>query len=304
MTTISRTGNPQRSAEDRVVDVLDASMLDGSATDRHRFITSLTRACENSGTFYVVNHSVPASLCESVIEASRAFFDLPADAKSGIDIKRSEHFRGYSVMTNDRDWREQVHFGREQSPVDHGSATPDYYQLQGPNLWPQQLGETWRKTMLSYLDAVMKFGSQIANAVAEAAGLTDDYFDNLGNNSAYILMKLICYYPQVRNHRARNGVATHCDWSLLTVLLQSDAGLQTQSRNGEWIDVPPVSGALVINLGELIEITTSGRFRATPHRVINQSWDTPRISIPVFINPSLDATINPGRNQQASAERI
>lgn len=280
--------------------IVDASLLDGPASDRRSFVESVRQACCDAGAFYLTNHSVPTALCVRAIEVSRTFFALTPEEKAGIDISQSEHFRGFSRMTNDRDWREQVHFGLEQPAPARSPELPRYHGLQGPNLWPAQLGADWRATMLLLLDEVKSLGLRLADAVAEAAGLPVRYFARLAQPSPYLLMKLICYYPQPRNRPARNGVAPHCDWSWLTVLLQSDAGLQMQSRNGDWVDVPPVANALIVNLGELLEIATNGYFRATPHRVVNRSSDRPRISIPVFINPSLDAEIEPVRSTPPS----
>ncbi len=269
---------------------LDARLLEGAANDRSRFVEQLREACRDVGTFYLTGHSVPAALCACVLEETRAFFALPSEDKALIDIKGSRHFRGYSRMCNERDWREQVHFGPELPAVAHDAAFA-YWRLQGPNLWPSQLGADWRETMLSFLREIDTQGRRLLAAVETAAGLPAGYFDCLAGDSPYLLMKLICYYPQPGDQCARSGVAPHCDWSWLTFLLQDTAGLEVQTRDGEWLAVPPVTDALIVSVGELTEIVTSGTFRATPHRVHNLSRDRPRVSVPVFINPSLNAVV-------------
>jgi isopenicillin N synthase-like dioxygenase len=267
--------------------------MNGSAVERGCFVECLREACRDAGTFYLINHIVPPDLCTKVLQAACAFFALSDEDKAGIEIRMSEHFRGYSRMSNERDWREQVHFGPEELAITGGSDAPAYWRLQGPNLWPVKLGADWQRIMLSFMSTTGALGRRLLSALAIALELPEGYFDRLAEDVPYLLMKLICYYPQPLNQASRNGVAAHCDWSWLTFLLQNEAGLQVQRRNGQWLDVPPLPGALVVNIGELAEIVSGGYFYATPHRVCNISSDKPRISIPVFINPNLNAVITP-----------
>jgi isopenicillin N synthase-like dioxygenase len=270
------------------VPVLDASLLH---SNRPLFADQLREVAHDFGFFYLVNHDVPDSLYNTVIEEARRFFDLPAADKQALDIKGSPYFRGYSEMKNERDWREQIHFGFETEDL---GTEPAYRQLQGPNLWAAALGASWQKLMLDYLDAVEAVGKQLLSVLAEGVGLASDYFDKLSSERAYLLMKLICYHPQTSPDVTRSGVAPHCDWSLLTFLHQdTTGGLQAQTRAGDWLDVHPIQGAFAVNLGEMVEIITRGYYRATPHRVINRSTERARISIPVFVNPPMDAVIQP-----------
>src|SRR5205085_2649498 len=144
--------------------------------------------------FYVINHGVEPNLCSQVIKSSREFFNLSAVQKAEIDISRSTNFRGFSRMSNVRDWREQVHLANEERPAsDQG---PLYNQLSGRNPWPSQLGDQWKSAMLSYLDAIKTLGKSLLMAIGEAANLSTSFFENHLTDSPYLLMKLICYYPQ------------------------------------------------------------------------------------------------------------
>ncbi|KAL3937606.1 MAG: hypothetical protein SGBAC_007315 [Bacillariaceae sp.] len=97
------------------------------------------------------------------------------------------------------------------------------------------------------------------------------------------------------------GVGAHTDTNFLTLVLQDNTdeedvgGLQVFSK-GEWINVPTHHGTdvLICNLGEQAETWSRGYFLATPHRVLMQSWThKPRISLPLFYNPCLSATMEP-----------
>jgi isopenicillin N synthase-like dioxygenase len=208
-------------------------------------------------------------LKSGILEAAREFFALPAEEKDAIHIRNSPHFRGYSEMNNERDWREQIHFSTDGAPGGEG-----FRRLQGPNLWPRALGERWRSTVLGYLEEMKLEGQRI---LADAGLPVDE--------PPYLLMKMICYYPGEN----RPGVAAHCDWSWLTIVRQDDVGgLEAQAAGGRWVaEREPV----FVNYGELAEIATGGTLRAVPHRVVNRSRTRPRISIPVFLCPPLAAAV-------------
>jgi isopenicillin N synthase-like dioxygenase len=274
------------------IPVLDAGLLEGGERRRRRFAAELRDACRRVGFFYLADHPVPLPLCREVLDGARAFFDLPAGEKAALHIRRSAHFRGYSEMKNERDWREQVHLGLElpAAPADG----PAYDRLQGPNLWPASLGAAWRTTMLSYLREVDALGRRVLAALALSLRLPEESFADPAHDTPYLLLKLICYHTQRADEALRVGVAPHCDWSWLTFLLQDDTGgLQAQGEGGAWLDVRPLPGTLAVNLGELTEFATAGCLRATPHRVCNVSCRSPRLSVPVFVNPDLRSTVAP-----------
>ena len=87
-------------------------------------------------------------------------------------------------------------------------------------------------------------------------------------------------------------MGSHKDGGVLTLLLvePGKAGLQVQHGQG-WIDAPPMPGAFVVNIGELLEVATGGYLKATVHRVISPPEGSDRISVPFFFNPALSATI-------------
>ena len=106
--------------------------------------------------------------------------------------------------------------------------------------------------------------------------------------------KLIRYVGQASDGPEAQGVGPHADWGFLTLLLQDDTGgLQARPpRSPEWVDVPPLDGALVINVGEMLEVATDGYLVATDHRVLPCAPGTTRQSIGIFWSPRLDATLD------------
>lgn len=243
-------------------------------------------ALQEHGAALVRDDHLPVPRCAEALADTARFFALPAATKAALAIERSPHFRGYSVMHNERDWREQIHFGREQAASPEPSAP---WRLQGPNQWPDDPG--FRRRMQEWLHGVERTGVRVLAAIARAFGV--DSRPWLGD-SPYLLMKLIGYHPQPFARSRRAGVAAHLDFSLVTLTLQDDVGgLQVQGPDGRWCEVPCVPGAMLVNVGELLQYVTGNRLVATPHRVQNPSTLRSRCSIPVFVNPSLDTTLTP-----------
>jgi isopenicillin N synthase-like dioxygenase len=260
-------------------------ILDGDSLRGDQLAATLTE----TGAFQLQLHGDRAARLDRVLAASRDFFALASDEKMQIAIERSPHHRGYSVMHNARDFREQLHFGSED-PEPRSDGAP-WLQLLGPNLWPRALGDEWRAILLDHLDATARLGREILTALAKAWDLPAHA---LSPAAPYLIMKSICYHPQPLSSENRPGVAAHVDYSLITLLLQDDvSGLELLLRDGRWHPVPPRSGTLLVNAGEILAHLTGNRVRATPHRVLNPSRERSRISLPVFVNPGLDARVAP-----------
>jgi isopenicillin N synthase-like dioxygenase len=243
----------------------------------------LGEAAHALGAFRIRHPLFSASQCREALTSVRAFFDLPAEEKQQLAIERSPHFRGYSVMHNERDWREQIHLGREEQ-AHHGAI---YEQLRGPNLWPDN---AWKSAMLELIADLERTARDVLRALAASLGLPRERFLT-EEEVAYLVIKLIHYQPLAESEH-RTGVAPHVDFSWITLLLQDDTGgLEIRDADGAWFAVPPIPGTLVVNMGEIMQFATRGYYPAAPHRVINGARS--RVSLPFFLNPALDTKVEP-----------
>lgn len=102
------------------------------------------------------------------------------------------------------------------------------------------------------------------------------------------------YYPPCPDPEVVAGVGRHSDISSITVLLQDEiGGLYVRATDGEnWIYVPPIDGALVINIGDVMQIMSNDKYKSIEHQAFANRSKT-RISIPIFVNPAPDAIIGP-----------
>lgn len=262
----------------------------------------LRQVAHEVGFFYLTGHGVPDDLVARLLAAARRFFALPQADKDAVAMVNSPHFRGYTRLGGELtggavDWREQIDIGPERPPLTDPSET--YLRLQGPNQWPAALPEL--PAVITEWDAALaRVGRTLLRHWAAALGNPADVFDPAFAETPATLIKVI-RYPGGAD--SAQGVGTHRDAGVLTLLLAEPGsrGLQVRAGgaggqersdtgiNSEFVDVDPLPGALIVNIGEMLEIASGGYLRATEHRVRIQ--DTERVSVAYFFNPRLDAQL-------------
>ncbi len=219
----------------------------------------------------------PAALTRRVLAAARRLFALPQPEKDAIAMVRSPHFRGYTRLGGELtggkvDWREQIDIGPERKPDGgRGPGKPDYLWLQGPNQWPAALPEL--PGIIAEWDAALgAVARTLLRHWAASLGSPPDVFDAAFADTPATLIKIVRYPATAASSQ---GVGAHRDSGVLTLLLAEPGSRGLQVRpgrsDGGWIDVPVRDGAFIVNIGELLELATSGYLRATEHRVNLQS---------------------------------
>jgi len=272
--------------------VLDFSRLSGGPDAAAAFRDDLRRATHEVGFFYLTGTGVD-DLALRLEKVARAFFALPEADKLAIENVNSPHFRGYTRIGGERtqgqvDWREQIDIGPEREAVTDPTA-PDFERLTGPNLWPEALPEL-REVVQEWHDRLSEVAITLLRQWALALGAAEDFFDPYFADPGTLIK--IVRYPGSREPEPQQGVGAHKDSGVLTLLWvePGKGGLQVE-RDGGWVDAPPVDGAFVVNIGELLEYATQGYLIATNHRVVSPRYPEDRISVPFFFNPALDAQL-------------
>lgn len=94
----------------------------------------------------------------------------------------------------------------------------------------------------------------ILSLFAENLQLKSNHFKNKFGEDPMMTVRMNLYPPCPRPDLVM-GLSPHSDGSALTLLLQDDQveGLQVR-KNNEWIPIQPIPYALVINIGDLIEV--------------------------------------------------
>ncbi|RZT87017.1 isopenicillin N synthase-like dioxygenase [Pseudonocardia sediminis] len=277
---------------------LDSARTAGGALDP-AFTAALRTALHEVGFLQLTHYGAAPGQVAELTAAVTRFFELPLPDRLALDNRESPHFRGYTRLGHEitagrPDAREQIDFGPELPPRPRPEWDEPYRLLEGPNRWPDATVPELRTLVGAWTDLLSAVGTELTRALAAGMGLPEDHFDDAFAGTPHWFGKLIRYVGPDDAGPDAQGVGPHADWGFLTLLLQDDVGgLQARPPGStEWVDVPPVPGALVVNVGEMLEVATHGYLAATPHRVLPCSPGTTRESVGFFWSPRLDATLD------------
>lgn len=273
-----------------------AALIDPAHPDHADAQAQARRGAGDIGFLTVYNTPIAPATVAQVIETYRAFFHLPAAQKEAYDMAKTGSNRGWGAP------------GSEQVDPD---ANPDYKQVfdcglplaereplralnlpaYAPNIWPET-PDGFADTLRAYYSEARTFALDLLSAVLDATGEDGSYFRDKFTHPMALLRGN--FYPE-RPAWATDkdfGIATHTDYGCLTLLATDGSpGLEVRTRGGGWIALSAPPGEFVINFGEMLEMWTTGKIKATPHRVIGTQSE--RISVPLFFNPNHDANVAP-----------
>ncbi|MFD9218546.1 isopenicillin N synthase family dioxygenase [Streptomyces sp. NPDC060064] len=277
--------------------VIDLSAADRGPQSRALLHAQLHSAAHDVGFFQLIGHGVSEAETTALTGAMRAFFALPEADRLAVSNLNSPHFRGYTRTGDERtggsrDWRDQLDIGAERPAHIPAPGEPGYWWLEGPNQWPAAL-PALRTASLGWIDRLSGVAHKLLHELLAAIGAPPDFYDEIFADRPHLHLKLV-RYPGSAGDGSDQGVGAHKDYGFLTLLHQDEiGGLQVQRGDGLFHEVPPIPGAFVVNLGELLEVATNGYLLATNHRVVSPAGATERYSVPFFYNPRLDARIAP-----------
>ncbi|KAJ8618313.1 hypothetical protein MRB53_014499 [Persea americana] len=269
-------------------DVIDASPYLGAPIDmsglegmkKDAVVEALCWAAEKLGFFQVVNHGVPLEVLERAKQAAHTFFNLPSE-------KKAVFLKGKTPCPN-------VFYGTSFAPeTEKKLEWKDYLSMiymndeEAMQFWPQEC----RDAALDYMKAANKMIHAILSTLLRGLGVEIDE-STIGQYMEANAVNMN-YYPICPSPELTVGVGRHSDLAALTILLQDDiGGLFVKVEDKGWIEIPPVEGALVINVGDTLEILSNGRYKSAEHRVLASSTKA-RVSVPIFVSPRPPTMIGP-----------
>ena len=232
-------------------------------------------ACVNIGFFYLAGHGIPPAQMNALLDQGRRFFERPAEEKMSTHQSKTGGKHGY------------VTTGGVNATTDAGADLRERFRVTRDDSadlpWPGAV-PGFEKTMKDYMAAMVRLSQDMARVFALSLGLPERHFDDMFRELDGILY--LNYYPPLdASETNRWSFSPHSDYGAFTLLVQDSlGGLQARNAAGDWIDIPPIDGTFVVNLGDLFAMWTNDVYVSTLHRAFNASGQA-RISVPFFVSP-------------------
>jgi isopenicillin N synthase-like dioxygenase len=253
--------------------------------------SALAEACEQCGFFQLIGHGLPRALARKAQAEARTFFFLPLADKRAVSRSRDNPWGYYDreLTRNARDKKEIFDVGPR---LERGGALP----FEGSTPWPARL-PTFQATLEAYYRAGRGLAARLLALIATTLGADPAQLAGQFGEADTSFLRLN-HYPLDDpldgdgGPPADLGIHHHTDAGALTILLQDEVpGLQVWQA-GEWHIVPPREDALVVNIGDMVQVWSNDLYPAPLHRVLGMD-SRERLSLAFFYNPSYDAMIAP-----------
>ncbi|VVA89936.1 unnamed protein product [Arabis nemorensis] len=262
---------PSVSSSSLAIPIIDFADL---AASREFVVEKVKDASEKWGFFQVINHGVPLSVLEEIKDAVVRFHDEDPEVKNSYfsrDFSKTfiyhNNFELYSSKNGN--WRDS--FAAYMVPPDR------------PN--PEDLPVACRDAMIEYAKHVMSLGGLLFELLSEALGLNSEMLKSKGCMKGLLMAGH--YYPPCPQPDLTLGVSKHSDNSFITILLQDQIGGLQVLHQDCWVDVSPIPGALVIYIGDHLQLMTNDKFKSVEHRVL-ANRDRPRVSFGCFYSSQMN----------------
>jgi len=253
--------------------VIDVRDLRRAATQR-----AIDAACREWGFFQAVGHGISERTLDALRRQMRAFFAQPLAAKHAI-MRTAENPWGFydrELTKHTRDWKQVYDYG----PADGGAIVP-----QLPRGLPR-FGSALARFYAECDALAFELVEVIAGNLGTPPGALDSCFRPEHTSFLRLNYYPPCPMPARREDGAGHlGVNPHTDSGALTLLLQDDQPGLEVLRDGVWHLVEPRRDALVVNIGDIVQVWSNDRYTAALHRG-RVSADAERFSAPFFFNPA------------------
>jgi isopenicillin N synthase-like dioxygenase len=251
---------------DYTIPVIDLAKIHEDPCAHKKVVESVRDASETGGFFQIVNHGISLSILKEMKDGLVRFFEQDSEVKKKYYTRESKPFvynSNFPLYTSaSATWKDS--FLCNMAPIP-------------PK--PEDLPDVCRDIVVEYSNQVMKLGTLLLEILSEALGLNPTYLIDIG--CAEGLFAHGHYYPPCPEPDLTMGTGKHADVDFLTVLLQDHIGGLQVLHKDIWIDVPPLPKALVVNIGDLLQLISNDKFKSAQHRVL-ANHVAPRVSIACF----------------------
>ncbi len=263
------------------------------ASDFEGFSQTLGGSFARYGFAVISDHGISQERIDAAIAAAKRFFALPEEVKRSykLPLSGARGFTPFGIETakgeTHHDLKEFWHVGRDLPPGHR------YRSHMADNVWPDAEVPEFQETV-GWLYAVLdSMGRKVLEAIAVYLDLDRNFFDPTVDYGNSVLRLL--HYPPVPFDGPHIRAAAHEDINVITLLLGAEeAGLEVKDHDGRWLAINPPPGALVCNIGDMLQRLTNHRLPSTTHRVVNPAPERrgfARYSTPFFLHFNSDYEI-------------
>ncbi|KAK7393674.1 hypothetical protein VNO78_22237 [Psophocarpus tetragonolobus] len=256
------------------IPVIDLARIHEDPIERKRVVEKVREASATWGFFQIVNHGIPDTTQQEMLHGIHRFFEQDDDVKKQFYTREQKSFvynSNFNLYT--------------QAPTTWKDTFFCQLAPKPPN--PQELPPVCRDILLDFSSQVMKLGVLLFELLSEALGLNPSYLKDL--ECATGQTAFAHYHPPCPEPEKTLGTIKHADVNFMTVLLQDYIGGLQVLHQDTWIDVTHVPGALVINIGDFLQLISNDKFKSALHRSLAKTVG-PRVSIAVFFSPAYHET--------------
>ncbi|WMV47973.1 hypothetical protein MTR67_041358 [Solanum verrucosum] len=253
-----------------VVDLSGIHVEDG----RKKIVDGIREACEKWGLFQLINHGIPSSVLEGMIDGTRKFHEQDVEVKkeyyssdpTARQVRYESNLLQYKTKGLTSNWKDTLYIS----------------ELVSGHIEPEEIPQVCRKTFVEYINHVVKLEDILLGLLSEALGLKTNHLKATECDKRQLM---VChYYPACPQPELTLGTEKHTDPVFVTILLQDqNGGLQVMCDN-QWADVTPIEHGLVVNIGDLLQILSNDKFVSAIHRVVANKVAEPRISVIFFFS--------------------
>lgn len=266
------------------------------------FDVRFLQACRTVGFVAIEGHEIEPELVAAMRAMQRELFGLSDQRKNELRITPT-NYRGFIPLGFFTPNRSEVN-GNMPDLYEgfklHWECPPNQPErsdcmLYGANRWVTEV-PGMAATVLEYWSRCDSLADQLLFPLADHLGVDRAHLQSWFE--APLTNMTLLHYPPQDPGAETSGIHAHKDTNVLTFLHPDPVGgLQIRDRDGSWIEAAPPDTAILVNIGEMLELWSGGEFVATPHRVVNRSG-AHRYSFPWFLVPRHDVIVEPlGRCQ-------
>ncbi|MQL88442.1 hypothetical protein Taro_021002 [Colocasia esculenta] len=264
-----RTSPPSTTARSSIP-VVDLSV------PRPRAVELVAGAAREWGFFLVTNHGIPLHQISAALSSVQAFNELPAETKATYSTR--EETRAFIFNSNLTPSMRGVASWRDNLQVATSPRLPN----------PETIPEVCRVELLDWDKTTRGLAARLMELLSEGLGVEAERLEGLSCLDGRVVMGN--YYPYCPQPELTMGQGGHTDPAALTVLVQNEVGgllIKKGSvfEDGEWFEVDPVPGAIIIIIGDILQIISNDEYKSAEHKVVANPHKTSRISVASFCFP-------------------